>query len=204
MKPIFTIKNLTYRDILYIPELEVPQGKVTCIVGESGKGKTTFLKLLNHMFSCNEGEIYFKDQNIKDMDPVELRRKAVMLPQSPVIFTGTIKENFQIALEFSEKEKKPESEYVFYLNLVSLNKNLSDNAEEMSGGEKQRLSLARILLLEPEVLLLDEPTSSLDEKSERKVMGDVIEHAREKETTVIMVSHSKEIANLYGENIIKL
>lgn len=204
MKSIFTIKNLTYEDFLYIPELDVPESKVTCIVGESGKGKTTLLKLLNNMLSSSKGEVFFKGQNIKEMNPVELRRKAVMLPQTPVIFPGTVKENFEIALYFSEKEKKSESELIFYLNLVVLNKNLTNNAEEMSGGEKQRLALGRVLLLEPEALLLDEPTSSLDEESERKVMGAVINHAKKNKTTIIMVTHSKEIANLYGENIIKL
>ena len=88
--------------------------------------------------------------------------------------------------------------------IVHLNKDLDDDAETLSGGEKQRLALARVYLMEPEVYLLDEPTAALDEETEEVVIGNFIKQVKEKGQSLIMITHSQKIATKYGENMITL
>src|SRR5688572_13102079 len=99
----FTLDNVRFGRILEVPHLEIPEGKVTCIVGRSGSGKTTLLRLLNRMISPDAGTILYRGTPITEIDPVELRRRVVMLPQSPVMFDGTIRDNLLIGLRFSDR-----------------------------------------------------------------------------------------------------
>ncbi|KKI91876.1 ABC transporter ATP-binding protein [Bacillus sp. SA1-12] len=201
---MFVVKDLSYKNILQISKAEIPAKKVTCLVGESGAGKSTFLKMLNLMLSPDQGDIFFQGQNVEDIDPVQHRRKAVMLSQHPTIFPGTIRENLNKGLVFSEKKLKGDDELKHSLELVNLHKKLDEEAERLSGGEKQRLALARVLLMDPEVYLLDEPTSALDAETEELVMDRFISEIKEKGKTVIMITHSQRLAAKYGENMIKL
>ena len=149
---MFLLKDVKYKDILYIKDLEIPRKKITSIVGESGSGKSTLLKLLNKLISSDTGEVFYNNQPLSEIDSVELRRNVVMLPQSPAIFSGSIKDNLLIGLKFSEKPLASDKKLVEVLKLVKLNKELSEYANNLSGGEKQRLAIGRVLLLEPEVL----------------------------------------------------
>ena len=201
---LFKLKDVHYEEILYIEELDIPDKKVTCIVGESGSGKSTLIKLLNNLISHDSGEILYKDQSLTSFDPVQLRRKVVMVPQSPAIFEGTIKDNLLIGLEFSEKPPADDENLKNVLKLVHLQKTLEEDADLLSGGEKQRLALAIAFLLDPEVYILDEPTSGLDEETEDMVIGNVVRQIKLKKKTLIMVTHSKKIAKMFGENVIEL
>lgn len=201
---MFLLSGVKYKEILYIDHLEIPDGQVTCIVGESGSGKTTLLRLLNHLISYDEGDIFFCGQNVKDIDPVQLRRRVVMLPQTPVIFPGNIKENLLAGLRFAEKLPASGNRLLEVMNLVHLGKEIGEDASRLSGGEKQRLALARVLLLEPEVLLLDEPSSALDEETEKLVIENVYQYVKSGKKTLVMVTHAREIARAYGENIIEI
>ncbi|KXG76592.1 ABC transporter ATP-binding protein [Thermotalea metallivorans] len=204
MESVFQLRNIRYGDILNIQHMDIPKDKITCIVGESGSGKTTLIKMLNCLISPTEGEILFQEKNISEMDPVDLRRRVVMLGQNPVIFPVTVRDNLSIALRFSEKEPLEEQEMKKYLAMVHLDKNLDQPVENMSGGEKQRLALARVFILNPEVLLLDEPSSALDEETEILIIEETVRYVKHYGKTLIMVTHSKLIAETYGENIIKI
>jgi|SRR6056297_1629302 len=202
---MFKLNNVKYKDILKVNNLELEENKITCIVGKSGGGKTTFLKLLNNMISPASGIIKFKGKNIVDYDPVELRREIPMLPQNPVVFSGTIKDNFDLALKYAELKTKSKKAYKEILGKVGLEEQKLDKiAEDLSGGEKQRISLARILLLEPNILLLDEPSSALDEKTEKLIIDTVVNYIKRKNGTLIMVTHSTKIAKEYGDEIVTI
>jgi putative ABC transport system ATP-binding protein len=99
---MFELNNLKYKDILEIDHLEINKGEITCIVGRSGGGKSTFLKLLNNMISSDQGNIKFKGKNLEEYNPIKLRREILMLPQNPVIFSGTIRDNFSITLQYND------------------------------------------------------------------------------------------------------
>jgi len=201
---MFEIKNIKYKDILKIDELKIEDNMVTAILGPSGGGKTTFLKLLNNMISPEEGKIYYRNQEIKDYEPVKLRRRVVMLPQDPQIFPGTIRDNFRITEEITSNKYSEDEVYRELLKKVSLPKKLMDNAADLSGGEKQRLALARVMLLEPETLLLDEPSSSLDLETEEKIIDMVVNYAKDNCRTMIMVTHNPDIAEEFADRIINI
>lgn len=201
---MFTLEGAGYKNILAIESLTIPPLVTTCIVGESGSGKTTILKLLNHLLSCDRGRVLFKEEDIKTLDPVELRRAVVMLPQTPLIFPGTIKDNLLLGLQFGGKPLPGDDALVSILAKMSLKKELTDSAVELSGGEKQRLAICRLMLMDPEVLLLDEPTSALDDKMEDAVMDLLVSYAQTEQKTLILITHSRELARKYGDVIITL
>jgi len=201
---MFVLENIKYKNILDISELVIPQGKVTCLVGESGSGKTTLLKHLNKMISPDEGKINYRDKDIGSFNPVDLRREVIMLPQNPVIFPGSIRENLLTGLNFAEKSIPGDEELYDVLKSLKLNKGLEEDAAVLSGGEKQRLAICRIMLMLPEVLLLDEPTSALDDETEEIAIKEVISKVRMNGKTVVLVTHSAEIAERFGEIIIKI
>lgn len=177
---MYKLKEVKYKDILDIDNLHIPKHNITCIVGESGSGKTTLLRLLNKLISPNRGEITYKEKSLEAIDPIKLRREVIMLPQTPAIFSGSVKENLLIGLKFSEKTFVSDKELSSILKTVKLNKELEEDAGKLSGGEKQRLALGRIMLLEPEVYLLDEPSSALDEETEQMIIKEASRSYKEK------------------------
>ncbi|WP_260399650.1 ATP-binding cassette domain-containing protein [Peribacillus simplex] len=201
---IFRLENIRYKGILKIDDLRISACMVTCLTGESGAGKTSLLRLLNRMDDPDSGSIYYQDRLLDEFNPIELRRKVTMLSQAPFTLPGTIEENLQIGLELTEREKKDKAELVKALETVQLQKSLDEGAENLSGGEKQRLALARLLLLKPEVYLLDEPTSALDEEAELTVMSRFLEEVKREKGTVIMITHSKQLVEICAEKRIVL
>ncbi|WZL72328.1 ABC transporter ATP-binding protein [Clostridiaceae bacterium 35-E11] len=199
---MFQFQNVKYKNILDIKQLTIPNNTITCIVGESGSGKTTLLRLLNKMISCTEGKIYYNNTSLDTIDSIRLRRNVMMLPQVPVIFNGTVKDNLLIGLKFSEKNFPEDVALLNVLDMVHLHKSLDETAENLSGGEKQRLALGRIILNDPEIFLLDEPSSALDENTEKIIIEQLVHHTKQKNKTLIMVTHSKKIAQSYGDHII--
>ncbi|MFD6209065.1 ATP-binding cassette domain-containing protein [Peribacillus sp. NPDC060253] len=201
---MFRLEKIRYKGILHIDNLTISAGMVTCLTGESGAGKTSLLRLLNRMDDPDSGSIFYQDQLLESLNPIEHRRKVTMLSQTPFILPGTIEENLQMGLELTEREKKDETELEKALETVQLQKALTDGAENLSGGEKQRLALARLLLLKPEVYLLDEPTAALDEETELKVMSRFLEEVKLEKGTVIMITHSRQLADICAEKMIIL
>lgn len=201
---MFKLKDVVYKDILDIKELSIEERCITCITGESGSGKTTLLKLLDNMISCDSGTISYRGRDIDSLNPVELRRKVVMLTQVPVIFDGTVRDNLLAGLKFSEKPAARDSELLDAMGLVHLAKQLDDSAEKLSGGEKQRLAIGRVVLMKPEVFLLDEPSSALDDNTERLVMDSLVRHVKERGASMIVVTHSRDMAQLFGERCIRM
>lgn len=202
---MFYLKEVKYKDILNIDELSIPRDKLTCIVGESGSGKTTLLKLLNNLITADSGEIYYNNALLMELDPIDLRRKVVMLSQTPVIFPGTIKDNLLVGLKLSEKTFTPTDEKLDnILRILSLAKKLNEDTKNLSGGEKQRLALGRILLMMPETILLDEPSSALDEDTEQDIIKKLLNYAKQNQITLIMITHSKKIAQTYSDLTIEM
>lgn len=201
---MFQISNLKYLEILNIQSLHIPEKQITCIIGPSGGGKSTLLKHFNKLLSPTSGRICFKGDDLSSLSSIPLRRRVTMLGQTPTIFPGNIRANLLIGLEFAEKAPVDDTTLKGILEAVHLDKPLDGECSTLSGGEKQRLALARVLLLDPEVLLLDEPSSALDSDTELKVVADLTAYIKAHGKTLIMVTHSKTLAETYGENIVRL
>ncbi|HFF3743139.1 ABC transporter ATP-binding protein [Bacillus cereus] len=201
---MFILKNVIYKDILHIPYLQIQKEKITCIIGESGSGKSTLLRMLNDLQSPTSGTIEYNGKLISDYHPIQLRRDIVMLGQTPPIFDGTVKDNLLMGLRLSEKPFPNDDALRSALQTVSLDKQLEDSASSLSGGEKQRLAFARIVLMDPPVYLLDEPTSALDSDTERHVMKQFTELARKKKKTIIFITHSQQLPKEVADDIIEI
>jgi putative ABC transport system ATP-binding protein len=200
----FTLSNVRFKDVLDIESLQIDACKVSAIVGPSGGGKTTLLRILKGMTTPDAGKVLFFGQSAEEMDPVELRRKVVMLTQMPVIFTGTVQDNLLIGCRLAEKEEPAPDAVQAIMARVGLDKELSADAGQLSGGEKQRLALARVMLMDPEVLLLDEPSASLDEETEALIFDLVTAFCRERCKTLIMVTHSEKEFSGYYDTLVRI
>lgn len=202
---MFLLKNVIYKDILDIPQLEISAGKITCLFGPSGCGKTTLLRMLNGMLSPDSGSVSFLGEDVASMDPVSLRRKVVMLGQQNAVFPGDVRSNLNIAAEFQELPPFSDEALSSMLTRAGLeSKELTDSPELFSGGEKQRLALVRVLLLNPPVLLLDEPGSALDAAAETVIMDLIAGDQKLRHTTCVLVTHSAEMARRYSHSIIHM
>lgn len=201
---MFQIKNLLVEDVISIQSLTV-NAAVTSIEGQSGSGKSTFLRLLNNLDDPTSGDIYFKDEKLTNIEPMELRKRIVMVPQNPVVFDGTIKDNLNLGLELSGERAASDHELKDILQLFWIDKDLETDASDLSGGEKQRMALARVLLMkQAEVFLLDEPSSDLDDETTHHVMGEFLDKAAEQKQQVIMVTHNKQVTNQFANEKINM
>ena len=200
---MFKIENLIVENVLEIKDLEL-HGSVVSIEGQSGSGKSTLLRLLNNLDSPKSGTIYYEDESLTKMNPMELRRNIVMVPQEPVVFDGTIRDNLLIGLTFSGQDKATDSSLKDILEKLWLeDKKLDTSASDLSGGEKQRLTLARVLLMKKaNVFLLDEPASSLDDETTEHVLNEFINQAKEQQ--IIMVTHDKRVSYQYADQKINM
>jgi len=201
---LFEFKNVKYKHILDIDDLSFEGGRITTLQGKSGGGKTTILKLLNKMISPCSGEILYNGKPLHDINSVEHRHNVVMLSQNSIIFSGSIADNLNIALKFQDQEPASEQKLKDILEQLELDKKLDDDAYSLSGGEKQRLALGRILLLNPDVYLFDEPSASLDDTTEEFIINMLTSHVKKKNKTAIIVTHSKDMARKYSDIIFEV
>lgn len=201
---LFTIANLRFKSILQIDHLALPADHVTCILGPSGSGKSTFLRMLDRILTPDEGDITYHGKDIREYDPVLLRREVVMLPQNPALFDGNVRENLIRGCVFADKPIPADDELRTLLQQVLLDKKLDGPTTSLSGGERQRLAIARVLAMKPNVMLLDEPSSALDQGTEESVIAKIVEGAKRAEATLIMVTHSRRMADQFGENLLEI
>ena len=167
---------------------EVRTGEVLAIVGPSGAGKSSLLRLLNRLDEPTSGTVYLEGTDYREIAPRELRRKLGMVNQRPYLFPGTVAQNLQFGpLQRGESLSKDSVEGL--LSQVGLKGYGSRNVANLSGGEAQRVSVARTLANSPLILLLDEPTSALDETSKREVEASIQTVVRDQGLTCILVTH---------------
>lgn len=201
---MFEFVGVKFKNIVDVPELKIEKEKITTLVGSSGSGKTTILRMLNKLISPTEGKIIYKGNDLHSIDSVLHRREVSMLTQNPAIFDGSIRDNLNSGLYFQDKKLMNDEVLKQTIEQVKLNKNLDTPANTLSGGEKQRLALARILVLNPLVYLLDEPSSALDDETEDILIQMLIQYVQTNRKTIVMVTHSKAVANKYSDVIVEV
>ncbi|MBZ4219683.1 MAG: ATP-binding cassette domain-containing protein [Chlorobium sp.] len=183
------------------------QGEITGIIGASGSGKSTLIRLCNRLDDPSEGTIELNGQNIATIDPLLLRQKIAMVLQKPFMFEGTLLENLQRPFLF-RKLAPPSAgslEIARVLDLVQLPREMLDrDARSLSGGEQQRVNLARALINHPEVLLLDEPTSALDRPSTARLASTLSNICQSEHLAIIVVTHDLYLAEHIVNHLIYL
>ena len=187
---MFLLKDIKFKNILDIENLEINENVVTVVKGESGSGKSTMLKLLNNIISPDNGIVMYNGVDVSDINPITLRREVIMQSQFPSIFPGNVRENLNIIFTLRGEEGLADEKLLKAMEIVNLKKDLNDDAQNLSGGEKTRLSIARLFLVESDVFLLDEPGASLDSKTEEILMNNVIAEIKKRNKTLIFISHS--------------
>ena len=172
---------------------KIPKGQKVAIVGKMGSGKSTIAKLLSHSISPTNGSVLLDGVDIRQLDSADLQRNVGIMPQEPWLFSGTVRENLQVGFtEYSDDQILSIAKIGGVDEFVSqlpegYDTILLEKGAGLSGGQKQAISLSRALLHSPGVVVLDEPTSSMDQNSEKIVVERLYEYCKEK--TLVIITH---------------
>ena len=182
-------RNAALEDI----SLEIPKGKVTALVGLSGSGKSTIAALLMRFYDLENGRILLEGRDYTSFTPEELRRRVIMVPQTVHLYSGTLAENLRMAAPAATDEELMEvlrevrlKEWVLS-QPDGLNTSVGDAGGKLSGGQRQKIGIARALLCKAEYIIFDEATSSVDMESEREIWSCIDELSQTR--TLIIISH---------------
>lgn len=182
----------------------VQSGDSIGIMGPSGSGKSSLFRLLNLLTSPTKGEIMYKNKNIQEYAPAALRRSIGYLLQKPYLFGTRVEENLTYPYEL-RKQKPDFAEIYTYLEQLKLEKNiLQKKNTALSGGEQQRIALIRSLLMKPEILLLDEVTSALDEDNTLLLEQFIIREQQSQQLTLLFITHNGQQAKRLAHKILYL
>lgn len=186
------------RNVLKIDSLDIDPGETLAVVGPNGAGKSTLLLALAHLLKPTRGDIRFDGKSLNAWSDLEYRRRISFVFQAPLLMDMTVEQNVALGLKFrgvsKEETRERANRWIKALGVESLAKR---RAGQLSGGEAQRVSLARAFVLEPELLLLDEPFAALDPPTHAKLLEDLSNILKQDHKTAVFVTHNlKEAAKL--------
>lgn len=195
--------GLKEMEVLRGVDLSIQPEEICTILGPSGSGKSTLLRLINRLEDVSSGSICLDGIDINELEVLNLRRRVSLVFQVPVMFDGTVENNLRFGLKLSSEDSDEQMKKS--LNLVGLDFGfLKRDSQELSIGERQRVSLARTLMHKPEVLLLDEPTSALDPTATLQIEKLVKDLNRELKLTILYVTHNLPQAQRLGHRCVIL
>lgn len=203
------LKNVSFsfneRVVLNNINLEIPKGKKLAIVGVSGAGKSTFIQLLMRFFDVQNGEILIDGNNIKNIKQTDLRNLMALVTQQTTLFNDTVSNNISLGKIENQSEIENAAHLAFADDFIKLmpekfDTNIGDNGTKISGGEQQRLSIARAIYKNAPILILDEATSHLDSNSE-KLVQDALQNLL-KDKTAIIIAHRLSTVQFADEIIV--
>jgi tungstate transport system ATP-binding protein len=194
-KKIISIRDLVIQrngnNALRIDSLDIERGETLTVVGPNGAGKSTLLLALARLLKPLQGDIRYDGKPLKQWNELEYRRKISFVFQAPLLMDMTVEQNVTLGLKFrgiSKEEARERAEkWMRHLGVESLSKRRSG---QLSGGEAQRVSLARAFVLDPELLLLDEPFAALDPPTRTKLIEDLSALLKEDHRTAVFVTHN--------------
>jgi tungstate transport system ATP-binding protein len=186
------------RHALAVQALDVRPGEVLALVGPNGAGKSTLLLALARLIPFQEGEIRFAGRSLQEWEALEYRRRLSFVFQDPLLLDLSVEQNVALGLKFRRADRQESARRVGeWLGLLGIDALAKRRAVELSGGEAQRVSLARALVLDPELLLLDEPFAALDPPRRARLLEDLSALLASDHRTTIFVTHDlKEAARL--------
>lgn len=192
------------RTILDQLSFVVERGRISVIVGPSGGGKSSLVRLLNRLEDPQSGRILFDGVDIASLDPLLLRRRVGLVLQKPVMFAGSVQDNLQRSFQL-QRDGGSQADTILLehtLHLCGLSAELlPQQARTLSIGQQQRVNLARTLIGGPEVLVLDEPTSALDRPTSDRLAATLKEICRAKGMTLLMVTHDLRLAERIADHL---
>ncbi len=208
-QPIVEFRGVDFKvgdaQILFDLNLKIYQGEILVLLGASGCGKTTTLKLINRLYEPTSGEISVEGKSTTNWDAIKLRRRIGYVLQEAGLFPHfTIRENVALVPELENWEReKIETRAFEMLELVGLNPHKFANRfpHELSGGQRQRVGVARALAANPDLLLLDEPFGALDAITRKNLQTEFARLARELNKTAVFVTHDLQEAFILGTRI---
>lgn len=203
VNPTFQLQDVTVkhngRAVLEHITVDIPRGGVTAVVGPSGAGKSTMLRILNRFEDPSQGRVTFAGAPMSSHDPALLRRRVGLLSQRPVALAECVADDLRVgAADLSDSDV---TQLLSRVDLAELS--LGQGTAGLSGGELQRLALARALAVEPSVLLLDEPTSALDSEAAGAV-DQVARDLVDQGGTVVVVSHDLDRVRRIASHVVVL
>lgn len=206
---LLEVNNLSYiyegtkKKVLKNINLKFEKGKTYSIVGKSGSGKTTFLALLAGLDICTDGEILYQGMNIKSIDRDDYRANkiGVIFQSYNLLTNATAIENILLSIDISEVKIENKKEYAYsLLEKVGIDKEKADRKIlKLSGGEQQRVGIARALSHNPDIIIADEPTGNLDNETEDSILKILKDLSKKENKCVIVVTHSKKVARFADE-----
>lgn len=206
---LLSLKDVSYRyegakrDVFDNINMDFEKGKVYGIIGKSGAGKSTLLSLISGLDICKSGEVLYKDNSLKNIDRDLYRAKdiGVIFQGYNLLLNATAKENILLSMNISNSKQEKKDKYIYdLLQDVGID---SDKANRkilnLSGGEQQRIGIARALSHNPDIIIADEPTGNLDNETEEKIMDILVSLAHKHNKCVIIVTHSKKVCSYLDE-----
>ena len=183
-------------------------GKVYTIIGQSGAGKSTLLSLISGLDTCKDGDIYYNEKNMREIDRDEYRSKniGVIFQSYNLLLNSTAVYNITLSMNISDsniKKRQAKKEYAYsLLDKVGIDKETADRKIlKLSGGEQQRVGIARALSHNPDIIIADEPTGNLDAETEQAILGILVRLAHEDGKCVIVVTHSENVTAIADDVI---
>ena len=208
-EPLYRLDQVskTYhaRTVVEVEALNIQRGEILGLVGPSGAGKSTLLRLLNFLEPPTRGQIFFHEQpfSAEKEPPLELRRRVTMVFQKPMLLNRSVFANVNFALQLRGVNHAKER-VIAALEEVGLATMMGEKAQTLSGGEAQRVALARAMVIQPEVLLLDEPTANLDPYNVGLIEKIILRLNQERQTTIVLVTHNVFQARRLAQRVVFL
>ncbi len=207
---VFKNVNFSYQDqnfkVLKDINFTIKEGEKVGIIGKIGSGKSTIAKLLMNLYEPTEGSILVDNTELRQIDPVDLRRSIGYVPQEPFLFMGTIKDNITIGDQFATDEEVLKASKISGVHdflgkhQAGYDLQVGERGDGLSGGERQSVTLARALVSNPNILILDEPTNSMDDLSEEAFKSKLANIVKDK--TVIVITHRPSILSIVDRLIV--
>ncbi len=194
--PVFQLRQLRKEAAdndfrLSLPEMDIAAGEVFCLLGPTGAGKSTLLRILAGLDPPTSGTVLFCGQAFHPADvPLEVRRRITLVFQRPMLLSGSVRSNVEYGLRLRGEASHRADKVQQWLDRLGLAALASQSAATLSGGQTQLVALARALIVEPRVLLLDEPTANLDPAHVALVEQVIADDHRQRATTVVWATHN--------------
>ncbi|WAL61348.1 ABC transporter ATP-binding protein [Thermocoleostomius sinensis] len=185
---------------------EVKAGDRVAIVGPSGAGKTSLLRLLNRLGDPTQGQIFFEGREIRQIPPTQLRQQIVMVPQESKLLGMTVRQALEYPLTLKRISRSMiQQQVAIWTERLHLPEDWLGRTElQLSVGQRQWVAIARALIMQPKILLLDEPTSALDAGRSRYLINLLTDLAENHRITIVMVNHQLDVAEQFCDRVLQL